>query len=323
MRKKAFITGISGQDGSYLSEHLLEQDYDVCGIIRRHSVAENQDSRLIKIENKIKTEYGDILDISSLQRVLELYKPDLIFHLAAQSHVRISFDMPLFTMQVNALGTANLMEAYRHICPYARLYNAASSEMFGNSVELDGYQRETTPMHPVSPYGCAKLFSYSLVRNYRKAYKLFASNGILMNHESPRRGINFVTNKIVKTAVEISKGLVKDLHLGNLDSYRDWGHSSDYTLAMIKILQHDAPDDFVIATGESHSVRELCSYVFEKLNMDYKDYVIQDEKFMRPEELSYLCGDSTKARTILDWKPKYTFTTMLDEMIKYWIVKML
>lgn len=318
-KRRALITGISGQDGSYLAELLLEKDYEVYGIIRRQSFVENQDKRLEQISKDIKLSYGDVLDVCSLNRVLALAKPDEIYNLAAQSHVRISFDIPVFTVQSNALGVINILESFRHICPSARFYQASSSEMFGNSKDPDGFQRETTPMHPVSPYGCAKLFGYSIVRNYRKSYKLFACNGILFNHESPRRGINFVTNKVVKNAVLIKKGKVDKLALGNMDSYRDWGHSKDYVAAMHLIMSHDTPDDFVVATGITHSVRDLCQYVFGKLGMDYKDYVVQDSKFIRPEELEYLKGDSSKIRRVLGWEPKHTYEVILDEMVDYWM----
>ena len=235
------------------------------------------------------------------------------------SHVRISFDMPSFTIQTNALGVLNMLEVYRTICPEAKFYQASSSEMFGNSVEEDGVQRLTTPMNPVSPYGCAKVMGYNLTRHYRYAYKLHACNGILFNHESPRRGSNFVTNKVIKHAVEIKKGLRDKLELGNLDSYRDWGHSKDYVRAMHAIVNHKVPDDFIVSTQRTHSVRDLCQVVFEKLGMDYRDYVVQDERFMRPEELKYLKGDSSKCRDILGWSPEYTFETMIDEMIEKWM----
>jgi GDPmannose 4,6-dehydratase len=318
-KKKAFITGIGGQDGSYLAEYLDGLGYDVYGMIRRNSVPEHQQSRLSGGTENIKVFYGDLLDQTSLERLLSEIMPDEIYNLAAQSHVRVSYDIPQFTVQTNAVGVLNILDAYRRICPNAKFYQASSSEMFGSSVDDDGFQRETTLMKPVSPYGCSKVFAYNIVRNYRNAYNLHASNGILFNHESPRRGSNFVTNKVVKTAVRIKLGLENKLVLGNLDSYRDWGHSKDYIRAMHLILQQDTPDDWVVATGETRSVREMCEYVFNKLELDYRDYVIQDEKFLRPEELPYLKGDSSRIRNILGWKPEYTFNGTMDEMIYHWM----
>ncbi|MBC8345262.1 MAG: GDP-mannose 4,6-dehydratase [Candidatus Marinimicrobia bacterium] len=320
MKKKAFITGINGQDGSYLSEYLLEKDYKVYGIVRRNSIAEHQESRIDHlIGNGVETEYGDLLDVSSLERMIRTIQPDEIYNIAAQSHVRISMDIPQFTVQTNALGLLNILEAYKNNCPTARFYQASSSEMFGRTVDEDGYQRETTKMSPTSPYGCTKVFGYNMVQHYRNAYDLFAANGILFNHESPRRGSNFVTNKVVKAAVRIKNGLQDKLSLGNMDAYRDWGHSKDYVRAMHMIINHTEPDDFVCATGVTNSVRDMCSYVFEKLDLDYKNYVIKDPRFMRPEDLKYLRGDSTKLRTTFGWKPEYTFETLMDEMIDHWV----
>jgi len=320
MKKKAFITGINGQDGSYLAELLLEKDYKVYGIVRRNSIAEHQESRIDHlVGNGVETEYGDLLDVSSLERMLGSIKPDEIYNIGAQSHVRISFDVPQFTVQTNALGVLNMLEAFKYHCPNSRFYQASSSEMFGRSVDDDGYQRESTKMEPTSPYGCAKVFGYNIVRHYRFAHKLFAVNGILFNHESPRRGSNFVTNKVVKSAVKIKQKLQDKLPLGSLDSYRDWGHSKDYVRAMHLIINHTEPDDFVCATGVTNSVGDMCDYVFSKLDMDYKDYVTQDERFMRPEDLKYLKGDSTKLRETFGWKPEYTFETLMDEMIDHWL----
>ena len=314
--KTAFITGVAGQDGSYLAEHLLSLGYRVTGIVRRNSTVEHQRNRVSHLP--LELEYGDMTDQSSLERALRMFKPDEIYNLAAQSHVRISSDIPQFTAQTNSIGVLNILEAYKSICPEARFYQASSSEMFGSSVDPDQYQRETTPMRPVSPYGCSKVFAYNIVHHYRDAYKLHASNGILFNHESPRRGSNFVTNKVVKGAVEIALGLATQLELGNMDSYRDWGHSADYVKAMHLIVQQDRPDDYVVATGETRSVREMCDYVFGRLNLNYQDHVVQNKKYLRPEELPYLRGDSTKIRTQLGWQPEYTFEALMDEMIEHW-----
>tara|TARA_Y100000389_G_scaffold312_1_gene298 strand:+ start:16815 stop:17807 length:993 start_codon:yes stop_codon:yes gene_type:complete len=319
--KKAFITGINGQDGSYLAEYLLSLGYEVHGTVRRNSTSENQSARLelaFKSKN-LYTHYGDLLDQTSIERLLTEIMPDEIYNLAAQSHVRVSFDIPQFTVQTNSLGVVNILEAYKRICPKAKFYQASSSEMFGLTVEDDGFQRENTIMNPVSPYGCSKVFAYNMVRHYRRAYGLHAVNGILFNHESPRRGSNFVTNKVVKTACQIKLGLTDKLELGNMDSYRDWGHSKDYVKGMYQILNHDKADDFVISTMKTHSVREMCDVVFKYLNLDYKDYVTQNPKFLRPEELPYLKGDSTKIRSTLGWKPEYTFESLMYEMCDHWM----
>jgi len=318
--KRALITGINGQDGSYLCELLLAKGYEVTGILKRNSVAENQTARIPdEVFSKIKLFYADMLDMSSLVRVLQEVNPHEIYNLAAQSHVRISFDMPIYTTHSIATGTLNLLEAMRIVCPKAKFYQASSSEMFGNNIDEDGFQRETTPMTPVSPYGCAKVYAYNICRNYRNAYGLFISNGILFNHESPRRGTNFVTNKVVKEAVKIKLHISDELKLGNLDASRDWGHAKDYVHAMWLMLQHTEADDFVCSTGVSHTVQDLVEYVFTKLNLDWKNYVKQDKKFFRSEELEFLKGDCSKAQKVLNWKHEYTFETMLDEMIEYWL----
>jgi GDPmannose 4,6-dehydratase len=317
--KKAFITGVAGQDGSYLAEYLVGLGYEVHGIIRRNSTPEHQESRISHLDGVVKTYYGDLTDYASIHKLLKEIQPDEIYNIGAQSHVRISFDIPIFTAQTNAVGVLNILEAYKDACPTARFYQASSSEMFGSSVDEDGYQRETTRMTPVSPYGCSKVFGYNIVRNYRKSYGLFATNGILFNHESPRRGSNFVTNKVVKAAVRIKLGLENQLELGNLDAYRDWGHSKDYVCAMHAIINHSEADDFVVATGETRSVRDMCEYVFSKLGLDYRQWVVQNQKHLRPEELPYLKGDATRAKTILGWEPEYTFETMMDEMIEHWL----
>ena len=321
MNKKAFITGINGQDGSYLAEYLLSLGYEVHGMIRRNSTSENQSARLETAfkSGQITTHYGDLLDQTSIERLLTLIQPDEIYNIAAQSHVRISFEIPQFTVQTNSLGVVNILEAYKRICPKAKFYQASSSEMFGLTVEDDGFQRESSIMNPVSPYGCSKVFGYNIVRHYRRAHNLHAVNGILFNHESPRRGSNFVTNKVVKAACSIKLGLQDKLELGNMDSYRDWGHSKDYVKAMHSMLNHDIADDFVVSTMNTHSVREMCDVVFKYLDLDYRDYVTQNPKFLRPEELPYLKGDSTKIRETLGWKPEYTFEGMMHEMCDHWM----
>ena len=316
MKKKvALITGIAGQDGSYLAEFLLSIGYEVHGILRRNSVSENQTSRLGSCYEQLNLHYGDMTDLASLITVLQKCKPDEVYNLAAQSHVRVSFDVPIETSTVTGLGALNLLEACKLICPETKIYQASSSEMFGNCIDEDGFQRETTRMLPVSPYGCAKLFAFNACRNYRNAYDMFICNGILFNHGSPRRGSNFVTNKIVKGAVAIAMGEATDLKLGNLDARRDWGHAKDYVRAMWMMLQADKPKDYVCSTGISHSVRDVCEYVFDKLGMDYKDYVVIGQKYLRPEELHDLKGDSNLLREELGWEPEYTFESMFDEMI--------
>ena len=318
--KRALITGINGQDGSYLAELLIEKGYEVWGILKRNSVAENQTARIPDhIFKQINLEYADMLDMSSLIRVLQMCQPDEVYNLAAQSHVRISFDMPIYTTHSIATGTLNLLEAIRLTCPLTKTYQASSSEMFGNNIDDDGYQRETTAMNPVSPYGCAKVYGYNICRNYRNAHDMFISNGILFNHESPRRGTNFVTNKVVKEAVKIKYGLSTKLTLGNLDASRDWGHAKDYVYAMWLMLQQDNSDDYVCSTGVSHTVRDLVEYVFTSLGLDAEKYTEFDEKFLRKEELKFLKGDCSKAQRELGWKHKYSFESMLDEMIKHWI----
>ena len=317
--KVALITGINGQDGSYLSEFLLEKGYEVHGTLKRNSVSENQTSRLDNVFDRIKFHYADLTDLSSLIRIISEINPDEIYNLAAQSHVRISFDQPIYTANVTGLGNLNILEAVILINPKIKIYQASSSEMFGNNIDEDGYQRESTPMNPVSPYGCAKVFSYNIARNYRNSYGMYISNGILFNHESPRRGTNFVTNKVCKEAVKIKLGLSDELKLGNLDATRDWGHAKDYVEAMWMILQLEKSDDFVCSTGVSHSVKDLVVYVFNKLELDWTKYIKQDEKFYRPEELNNLKGDATKLREFTNWSPSYTFETMLDEMIEYWL----
>jgi GDPmannose 4,6-dehydratase len=323
MKKKALITGINGQDGSYLAELLLEKGYEVHGILKRNSIPENQTSRIQHIYPQIKNNlyHADMCDMSSLLNVIKTVKPVEIYNLAAQSHVRISFDQPVYTLDTIGVGTLNLLESIRLLDIDCKLYQASSSEMFGNSIDSDGFQRETTPMNPVSPYACAKLLAYNLVKCYRESYGIFATNGILFNHESPRRGANFVTNKIVIGAVNIKKGKQEKLELGNLDSTRDWGHAKDYVKVMWQLLQMEKPGDYVCATGASHSVRTFCDKTFSKLGMNYKDYVVQNPKFLRPTELVDLKGCTKKLENAIDLELEYDLDSMIDEMIEYWMEK--
>lgn len=319
--KKALITGINGQDGSYLTDFLTKKGYEIHGTMKRNSVSENQTSRLNDVFPQIRENlhYADMTDMASLIKILNRIKPDEIYNLAAQSHVRVSFEQPIYTSQTTGIGVLNLLESVKEVCPESKVYQASSSEMFGNSIDNDGFQRETTPLKPASPYGCAKVFAHNICANYRKSYNMFISCGILFNHESPRRGTNFVTNKVVKEAVKIRYGLSNELKLGNLDAVRDWGHAKDYVEAMWMILQLDLPDDFVCATGIPHTVKDLVVYVFKKLELDYLKYVKVDSKYLRPEELNVLKGDSTKLIKKTGWKPTYTFETMINEMIEYWV----
>lgn len=319
--KRAFVSGVSGQDGSYLSELLLSLGYEVHGIIRASSSMAQQSPRLAKCypNPNFHTHYGDMTDPLSLERILREVMPDEVYNLAAQSHVRISFDVPQFTVQTDAVGVINLLESMRRVCPNARMYQASSSEMFGLSVDPDGYQREGTPLNPVSPYGCSKVFAYNVVRHYRRAYGMHLSNGILFNHESPRRGVDFVTNKVVKGAAMIVHGKQVGLELGNLDASRDWGHAKDYVKVMHSMLQQHNPSDYVCSMMETHTVRELCEFVFGYFGMDYRDHVTTNTKYLRSEELPYLKGDSTRLRNELGWQPTYTFESMLTEMCEHWV----
>lgn len=316
--KTALVIGIAGQDGSYLAEHLIAKGYKVSGLVRRNSVAEHQESRIDHLHGEVETRYADLQDAYSISKALEEIQPEFVYNLAAQSHVRISFDIPEFTASVNSLGAAKVLNSLQSMGAKTRFYQASSSEMFGDSVDSDGYQRESTPMTPVSPYGVAKLYAYHYTRIMRESYGMHASNGILFNHESPRRGSNFVTSKIVKTAVEIKFGVTTKLVLGNLDSQRDWGHSKDYVRAIASITEHEFAGDWVVATGQTRSVRDLCEVVFSQLGMNYLDYVVQDEKFMRPNELPYLRGDSSRIKKEIGWEPQISFDSLVEEMVTHW-----
>jgi len=316
--KKAFITGITGQDGSYLAEFLLDKGYEVHGLIRRSSTfntgrIDHLYKDLHDPETRMYLHYGDLSVSAHLTNLLSDIKPDEIYHLGAQSHVRVSFDIPEYTGDITGLGTIRLLEAIRKTGIRTKFYQASSSEMFGAASPP---QSELTPFQPRSPYAAAKVYSYYVVKNYRDAYNIFACNGILFNHESPRRGKTFVTRKITAAATRIKLGLREKLYLGNLDAKRDWGFAGDYVEAMWMMLQQDKPDDFVIATGETHSVREFVERVFEKLDLDYRQYVEIDERYFRPTEVDVLLGDSTKAQKILGWKPETTFDQLIGMMIE-------
>ena len=319
--KKALITGITGQDGSYLTELLLGKNYEVHGIVRRASSFNRQRiEHLIQDSdiygNTLFLHYGDLTDASGLNRILEKIGPDEIYNLGAQSHVRISFDMPEYTGDVDAIGVARLLDAIREVglTGECRFYQASTSEMFGSS---PAPQSENTPFHPRSPYAAAKLYAHWMVINYRLGYNLHASSGILFNHESPRRGKNFVTRKIAIAAARIKMGLQKQLALGNLDAKRDWGHAKDFVKAMHLMLQQPEGDDFIIATGVTHTIRDLLDFSFSHLGLDWEDYVTVDPKYFRPTEVDVLRGDPAKAKEILGWEPKITFEELITEMVDY------
>jgi GDPmannose 4,6-dehydratase len=308
--KKAFITGITGQDGSYLTELLLQKGYSVIGIKRRTSVLNTSNIDHLYENPNLKLFYGNMNDVGSMYRLLSEHQPDEVYNLAAQSHVRTSFDVPEETVDAVAMGTMRLLEACRNIVPKVKFYQASSSEMFGDNTEE--LKNEDTRMSPASPYAAAKLFSHNLVRNYRLGYGMHASSGILFNHESPRRGETFVTRKITRAVARIKLGKQNILKLGNMDSYRDWGFAGDYVEAMWLMLQQDTPDDYVIATGETRTVREFVEKTFELAGLDYKKYIQIDPRLYRPHEVPHLLGDASKAKKILGWKPKHTF----DDLIK-------
>ena len=315
---KTLITGITGQDGSYLAEFLLSKGYEVHGLIRRSSTFNTgridhiyQDPHIPGI--KLHLHYGDLSVSGQMADLIYNIQPDEIYHLGAQSHVRVSFDMPEYTGDVTGLGSVRLLEAIRKTGVKTKFYQASSSEMFGSA---PAPQNEQTPFEPRSPYSAAKVYAYWLVKNYREGYNLFASNGILFNHESPRRGETFVTRKITRAATRIKMGLQDKLYLGNLEAKRDWGFAGDFVEAMWLILQQDKPDDYVIATGENHSVREFAEKVFKKLGLDYEEYVAIDQRYFRPTEVDVLLGDSTKAQKKLGWKPKVTFDQLIDMMVE-------
>jgi GDPmannose 4,6-dehydratase len=318
MTKRALITGITGQDGSYLADFLLKKEYEVYGIIRRASTFNTERVDHIyqdphEQNYRFKLVYGDLNDASSMNKVLRTVRPDEIYNLGAQSHVRVSFDVPEYTAEVAALGTLRLLEAIRDSGINPRFYQASSSEMFGKVCEKP--QRETTPFYPRSPYGCAKVYAYWITVNYRESYGLHASNGILFNHESPRRGETFVTRKISRAVARIKMGLQDSLYLGNLDAQRDWGYAKDYVEAMWLMLQQDQPDDYVVATGEMHSVREFLAEAFSCVDLDWEKYVKIDPHYYRPAEVDELLGDASKAREKLHWQPKTTFKQLVRLMV--------
>lgn len=318
MSKKALITGITGQDGSYLAELLLSKGYEVYGIIRRASSFNTERINHLYSDPhnnkpKLKLVYGDLNDSSSLAEIIHSIEPEEIYNLGAQSHVRVSFDVPEYTGEITGMGTQRLLEAIRRTGCKAKFYQASSSEMFGKVSEIP--QKETTPFHPRSPYACAKVYSYWLTVNYRESYNIFGCNGILFNHESPRRGETFVTRKITRAATRIKLGLQNKIYLGNIDAKRDWGFAGDFVEAMWLMLQQEKPDDYVVATGETHSVKEFLEETFSLLDLDWKKYLEFDPKYLRPAEVELLLGDYSKAKKILHWEPKVTFKKLVKMMV--------
>lgn len=311
MTKRALITGLTGQDGSYLAELLLEKGYEVSGMVRRSSTINFE--RIAHIQDELNIVQGDLLDESSLRDVIRRTKPDEVYNLAAQSFVQTSWQQAVLTGETTALGVTRLLNAVREADSDIRFYQASSSEMFGKVVEVP--QTEETPFYPRSPYGVAKLYGHWITVNYRESYNLHATSGILFNHESPRRGLEFVTRKITNHVAKIKHGLINELRLGDLDPQRDWGYAGDYVEAMWLMLQQDRPQDFVIATGETHSVEEFCHLAFSHVGLAWQDYVVQDQAFMRPAEVDLLIGDPTSAKTVLDWQPKTSFTELVTMMV--------
>ncbi len=310
-KRKALVTGITGQDGSYLAEFLLAKDYEVIGMVRRSSTV-NFD-RIKHFQDDVILVQGDLLDQISLLKIIEEYRPHEVYNLAAQSFVPTSWSQPVLTGEFTALGVTRVLDAIRLVDPNIRFYQASTSEMFGKVQEVP--QKETTPFYPRSPYGVAKVYGHWITINYRESYDLFAASGILFNHESPRRGLEFVTHKVTYGAAKIKLGLAHELRLGNLESRRDWGYAGDYVEAMWLMLQQPQPDDYVIATGETHSIRELCEVAFGRLDLDYRDYVIQDQRFFRPAEVDQLVGDASKAKRVLGWEPKIRFHELIEIMV--------
>jgi GDPmannose 4,6-dehydratase len=311
VKRKAFITGITGQDGSYLAEILLEKDYEVFGMVRRSSSFNT--ARIDHIFRDIELVFGDLSDGSALNQLMRTIRPDEVYNLGAQSHVRVSFDIPEYTADTDAMGTLRLLDAIREEGVQARFYQASSSEMFGKVREIP--QTEETPFHPRSPYGVSKVFSYWITRNYREAYGMFAVNGILFNHESPRRGPTFVTRKITRAVGAILRGEQSELRLGNLEAKRDWGYAREYMEGAWQMLQADEPDDFVLATGETHSVAEFLAEAFGHAGLDWRDYVQIDERYYRPAEVDVLIGDYSKAKATLGWEPKVRFEELVRMMV--------
>ena len=311
MATRALITGITGQDGSYLAELLLDKGYEVVGMVRRSSTVNFE--RIGHLQDRLTLVPGDLLDEASLIDVLRTHRPDEIYNLAAQSFVQTSFGQPVLTGETTALGVTRLLGAIRIVDPGVRFYQASSSEMFGKVVEVP--QVESTPFYPRSPYGVAKVYGHWITVNYRESYDLHASSGILFNHESPRRGLEFVTRKITHGVARIKHGLATELRLGNLEAQRDWGFAGDYVDAMWRMLQQDEPSDFVVSTGETHSVREFCQIAFAHAGLDYEEFVVQDEAFFRPAEVDLLVGDSSRARTVLGWQPQTPFAELVTRMV--------